>query len=398
MAIIADQISSYMEGSSLIRKMFEAGAILKQQYGEDAVCDFSLGNPDLPAPATVAAGMRKLADHALEPFTFGYMPNAGYPWARKKLAQFLCQEQGINLNENNLIITCGAAGGLNVLFKTILNPQDEVLSFSPYFVEYGFYVQNYQGVFKTVPSIADTFAPDLDALEKAITSKTKALLINSPNNPTGVIYTKSELEGIVKILEKMSEKYKQPIWLLSDEPYRFLSYDNVEVPSILPMYQYSAVISSFSKSLSLAGERLGYIIISPLLGESAQVINALTLVNRILGFVNPPVVGQHLMAAALGSQVDISIYSKRRDAMAKVLTAAGYSFQSPAGAFYFFPKAPGGDDVAFVERLQQEKILGVPGSAFGCKGHFRLAFCTDEKIILRAQDGLTKAYAHFSQK
>lgn len=396
MAIISTQISSYMENSSWIRKMFEAGAYLKQQYGEDAVCDFSLGNPDLPAPQTIATGLRKLADHALEPFAFGYMPNGGYPWVRKQLSQYLSQEQGMALNENNLILTCGAAGGLNALFKAILNPQDEVLGFSPYFVEYGFYVENYQGIFKAVPSVANTFAPDLDALEKAITPRTKALLINSPNNPTGVIYTKSELQGIVNILEVKSKKYNQAIWLISDEPYRFLSYEQVEIPSILPMYKYSAVVSSFSKSLSLAGERLGYVVISPLLDECEKVINALTLANRILGFVNPPVVGQHLMAEALGSHVDIGIYFKRREAMAKVLTESGYSFQKPAGAFYFFPKAPGGDDVAFVERLQQEKILAVPGSGFGCKGHFRLTFCTEEKIILRAQEGLTKACAHFS--
>lgn len=395
MVLLSQQVSGYLENASWIRRMFETGNQLKQQFGEDAVCDFSLGNPDLPAPPAVAQGMRDLADKAHEPFAFGYMPNGGYPWARKQLAAHLTKEQGMPedmpIDARHVILTCGAAGALNIFFRTMLDAGDEVLSFSPYFVEYGFYVENHRGVFNTVPTMADTFAPDLDALEKAIGPKTKALLINSPNNPTGTVYTLAQLQGIVDVLERMSTKYGHPIWLIADEPYRFLAFDGVKVPSVLPLYPYAVVVSSFSKNLSLAGERLGYCILSPRLEEHELVMSGLTLANRILGFVNPPVVGQHLMAAALGSQVDVGIYGARRKAMADVLTRAGYEFQMPAGAFYFFPKAPGGDDVAFVARLLQEKVLAVPGSGFGCKGHFRLTFCINEAIIQRSFEGFAAA-------
>lgn len=395
MDILSRQIAGYLEHASWIRRMFETGSQLKQQYGEDAVCDFSLGNPDLPAPPAVAQGLRDMLAMAEQPFAFGYMPNAGFGWAREKLAAHLSKEQAMPANlpirPEHLILTCGAAGALNVFFRTVLNEGDEVLSFAPYFVEYGFYVQNHRGVFNTVPTLADTFAPDLDALEKAIGPNTKALLINSPNNPTGVVYSRAQLQGIVDLLARMSQKHGHPIWLIADEPYRFLAFDGVEVPSVLPLYPYALVVSSFSKNLSLAGERLGYCVLSPLLQEHAIVMSALTLSNRILGFVNPPVVGQHLMAAALGSQVDVGIYAQRRKAMAEVLTQAGYEYQMPAGAFYFFPKAPGGDDVAFVARLLEQKVLAVPGTGFGRKGHFRLAFCVDEAIIRRSLAGFTAA-------
>ena len=270
-----------------------------------------------------------------------------------------------------------------------------MLGFAPYFVEYGFYVANHGGTFRAVKSKPDTFAPDLAALEEAISPKTRVVLINSPNNPTGVIYSRKDLVALTELLENKSQEYGKPIWLVADEPYRFLAYDNAEVPSVLPLYPYAVVISSFSKNLSLPGERVGFAAVSPLLHEKAELMAGLTLTNRILGFVNPPVVGQHIMAAALGSQVDLSIYAARRKAMGEVLKNAGYEFQMPAGAFYFFPKAPGGDDVAFVNRLVEERILAVPGTGFGCPGHFRLAFCVDEKVIRNAADGFAKARAAF---
>lgn len=371
--------------------MFEAGTLLKRQYGENAVCDFSLGNPDLPAPPAVARGLRALADAAGEPFAFGYMANGGFPWARKQLAEHLSVEQGVTLTSEDVILTCGAAGGLNAFFRTVLDPGEEVLTFAPYFVEYGFYVANHGGVFRTIPSLPDTFAPDAGALENAVTEKTRVLLINSPHNPTGVVYSREQLRALVDVLERQSRRYGRPIWLVADEPYRFLAYDGVEVPSVLPMYPYSATVSSFSKNLSLPGERLGYVAISPHMEERVELMAGLTLCNRILGFVNPPVVGQHLMAAALGSQVDVDVYAARRKAMAEVLEKAGYEFQKPAGAFYFFPKAPGGDDVAFVGRLQEQRVLAVPGSGFGCPGYFRLAFCVSEEVIRRAEPGFRKA-------
>ena len=395
MSILADSVTGYLEHASWIRRMFEAGGQLKARFGAENVYDFSLGNPDLPAPPAVAEGLKAFAEHAHEPFAFGYMPNGGYPWAREKLAAHLSHEQGAHIAAEDVILGCGAAGVLNAFLRAVLNPGEEMLAFAPYFVEYGFYVSNHGGVFKAVPSKKDTFAPDLDALEAAITEKTRVVLINSPHNPTGVVYKRKEVAAIADLQLNKSQQYGKPIWLVSDEPYRFLAYDGVEVPSVLPLYPYAVAISSFSKSLSLPGERLGYAAVSPLLPkeEKAQLMAGLTLTNRILGFVNPPVVGQHIMAAALGSQVDLSIYAARRKAMAEVLTQAGYEFQMPAGAFYFFPKAPGGDDVSFVNALLEERVLAVPGTGFGCPGHFRLAFCVDESVIRNSAEGFAKARA-----
>ena len=391
MELLSTAMADSIGKGSMIRRMFEAGIALKKQYGEDAVCDFSLGNPDLPPPPAVAEGLRALAEKAGQPFALGYMPNGGYDWARGALAAHLSKEHGVTLAASDVILTCGAAGGLNTLFKTILNPGDEVLALAPYFVEYGAYVRNHGGVFNTVRTKPETFDIDLDALDAAIGPKTRALIINSPNNPTGQVYSRETLAALCALLEKKSAEAGRPVFLVADEPYRFLAYDGVEVPSLLPMYPYAIVASSFSKNLSMPGERIGYLALSPRMEGRETLMNGLLLANRILGFVNPPVVGQHLMVAALGSQVDASIYARRRTAMAQVLTDAGYEFFMPKGAFYFFPKAPGGDDVAFAERLSKHLVLGVAGSGFGGPGHFRLAFCVDESVIMRAAEGLKKA-------
>lgn len=391
MNIISTQMSSSIENGSWIRRMFEAGIQLKQKYGNDAVCDFSLGNPDLAPPPAVGKALAAFAQHVDEPFSLGYMPNAGFGWAREKLAAHISKEQGVDIAGNDVILTCGAAGALNVIFKAVLEPDDEVLSVTPYFVEYGSYVNNHGGVFKKVATLPDTFGLDLPAIEAAITPKTRAMIINSPHNPTGNIYSRQELEGLVAILAKASERNGRPLYLIADEPYRFLAFDGVEVPSLLPMYPYAILASSFSKNMCLAGERLGYIALSPLFAERGQLMAGLTLANRILGFVNPPVVGQHIMAGALGSQVDPGIYARRREMMANILTDAGYEFQMPKGAFYFFPKAPGGDDVAFVNKLLEERILAVPGSGFGGPGHFRLAFCVEDEVIARSAEGFKRA-------
>ncbi len=391
MQLLSTSITENIEKGSWIRRMFEAGITLKKEHGENAVCDFSLGNPDLPPPASVAAGMRTLAESLHQPFSLGYMPNGGYLWAREALAAHLTREQGVPLANDDVMLSCGAAGALNAFFKAVLNPGDEVLVLAPYFVEYGAYISNHNGVIRVVPTHPDTFSPNLDAIAAALTPATRAIIINSPNNPTGQVYTRAELTALAGILETHSRKHSRPVFLIADEPYRFLAYDNVEVPSLLPLYPWAVLVSSFSKNLSMPGERVGYIALSPLMDNRPQLMAGLMLANRILGFVNPPVVGQHLMRAALGSEVDASIYRKRRDAMASVLTAAGYEFLLPKGAFYFFPKAPGGDDVAFVNALMRFLILAVPGSGFGGPGHFRLAFCADEAVIHRAAEGLKKA-------
>ena len=320
----------------------------------------------------------------------GYMPNGGYLWARDLLAAHLAKEQGAALTGADVMLTCGAAGGLNALFKTVLSPGEEVMVPAPYFVEYGAYAGNHGGVLRPVPSKED-FSLDIEALAAALTPKTRVLILNSPNNPTGQIYTRAELEAVCAILLEHSRKYDRPVFLAADEPYRFLAFDGVEVPSLLPMYPYAVLVSSFSKNLSLPGERVGYVALSPFMEGRETLMNGLLLSNRILGFVNPPVVGQHLMKAALGSQVDAGIYLQRRNAMAEVLSEAGYEFLMPKGAFYFFPKAPGGDDVAFCNTLMQQLVLAVPGSGFGRPGHFRLAFCVDEAVIRRAAPGFKKA-------
>lgn len=391
--ILSSQINGYMSKSSWIRRMFEAGIELKKKYGAENVYDFSLGNPDLAPPSAVAAGLRELADEAEKPFAFGYMPNAGYPQVRERLAEVVSAEQHAAVTGANLVITCGAAGGINALFRAVLEPGDEVLCPAPFFVEYGFYAENHQGVLKTVPAKPLTFELDLPAMAAAITERTRCVLVNSPNNPTGRIYTAAELAGLADILREASAKYGRPILLISDEPYRFLAYDNADVPAMFPIYEYSVVISSFSKNLALAGERVGYVAVNPAMPEGATLIGGLILTNRILGFVNAPAVGQRLLGHALGSEVDASIYAARRDAMAEVLRAAGFEFSLPQGAFYFFPRIPvGTDDTVFVNDLMQEQILAVPGSGFGYPGYFRLAFCVGEETIRGSAEGFKRAY------
>lgn len=397
MSVVSTQVGDYLSRASMIRRMFDAGIELKKLHGEDKVCDFSLGNPDLPAPAAVQTELYQLAERALEPNCFGYMPNAGFPWARERLAEFLSQEQTCTLSARNVIITVGAAGGINVLLRAIMNPGDELLAFSPYFVEYGFYAENSGGRFRTIPA-GPGFRPDLAALERALTPTVRAIIINSPNNPTGVIYSREELEGITRLLAAKSAEYGRPIFLISDEPYRYLIYDGAQVPPVLPLYEYAVVVGSFSKTLGIAGERVGYLAFAPQMPALDTLLNACILTNRILGFVNPPVIGQYLMSAALGSQVDVSIYDARRKAMAEVLDNAGIKYQMPKGAFYFFPEVPvgaNGDDKAFVQKLVEELVLVVPGSGFGCPGHFRMTFCMDEAIIRRSAAGFVKAVAAF---
>ncbi len=396
MNAISRQMTKSIESGSWIRRMFEAGIQLKQQYGEDAVCDFSLGNPDLPPPSAVGTALRSFAADVDRPFSLGYMPNAGFEWARSALAGYLSREQGIGLAAGDVLLSCGAAGALNALFKAILDPGDEVLTMAPYFVEYGAYVSNHGGVLRTVPSQPETFALDLEAIKATISGKTRAVLINSPHNPTGTIYSREELAALAGILEAASVQHGRPVYLVADEPYRFLAFDNAEVPALLPLYPYAVIVSSFSKNLSLAGERLGYLALSPLFADRAVLMAAAILANRVLGFVNPPVIGQHILKGALGTQVDVSAYARRRDLMGRILHEAGYEFQMPKGAFYFFPKAPGGDDVTFVNTLAEERILAVPGRGFGGPGHFRLAFCVQDEVILRSAEGFARARKKFA--
>jgi len=391
MQLISSQMTGYIERASWIRKMFEEGIRLKKEFGEDAVHDFSLGNPDLPPPPEIKKALCEIADQADQPFFLGYMPNFGYPHVRERLAEEVSKEQGVDVPADCLIITCGAAGALNSVFRAVLEPGDEVLTPAPFFVEYGFYAENHSATLKPVPSKPMTFELDIAGIDAAINDKTRVVLINSPNNPTGVVYSREELEGLAAILEKHNEKRDRPIFILSDEPYRFLSFDGVEVPSLLDIYKYTIVCSSFSKNLSLAGGRVGYALINPAIDGKETLIGAVVMANRILGFVNAPALAQKLLGKALGTTVDVGIYDARRKAMAEVLDNAGFKYSMPKGAFYFFPEAPGGDDVKFCAVLQEEKILAVPGTGFGCPGYFRLAFCVSEEVILRAKDAFVRA-------
>jgi len=392
MQMIGTDISNSIQAASWIRRMFEAGIELKQKFGADQVCDFTLGNPDLPPVPEVARTLRSLADTVEQPLALGYMPNAGLPSARQRLAEHLAREQGVPLTSSHVIVTCGAAGGLNAIFRTVLERGDEVICPSPYFVEYGFYTGNYGAKLVPVPSRLPDFSLDLDAIESVVTARTRIVLIDSPNNPTGAVYSKNELEALAAVLARAGERFGRPIYLVSDEPYRFLAYDGTEVPPVLPLHEFSMAVGSFSKSLSLAGERVGYIAVNPAMPQSDELIAGLIFCNRTLGYVNAPVIGQRLVETALDTTVDAEIYKRRRDAMASVLREADIEFLLPKGAFYFFPKVPGQvDDLEFCQLLREERILAVPGRGFGLPGYFRLTYCMDEAIILRAAQGFKKA-------
>ena len=385
---IAKKMQQFAEKSSWIRKMFEEGARLKAEYGAEAVCDFSLGNPDVPPPGRFQEVLRQVAADDT-PGMHGYMPNGGFPHVREKMAARVGAEQGVAVQGTDVLMTCGAAGALNVVFKTILDPGDEVVVLAPFFVEYHFYVDNHGGVVRVVPTRED-FGLDLEALEQAVGPKTKAVLVNSPNNPTGQVYTADELARLGELLEAASERAGHVIYLLADEPYRAIVYDGVQVPSIFAAYHNSIVVTSFSKDLSLPGERIGYLAVHPDIEAKAELLDGLTLANRILGFVNAPALMQRVVAELVEAHVDVSVYARRRDLFCRILDEAGYEYVRPKGAFYLFPRVPG-DDVAFCGLLRQEKILAVPGRGFGAPGHVRLAFCVDEQVIRRAADGLARA-------
>ena len=395
MQLVTEQISNSMAGSSWIRKMFERGIELKKRYGADSVCDFSLGNPDVPPPAGVKGALEALAAEAVKPLGLGYCPNAGIPAVREAIAGYINRQQGTDkVGSGHIVMTVGAAGALVSFFRAVIEPGDEVICPAPYFVEYASYCGHFGGVLKPVLSRSRDFSPDIEGIAAAITPKTRAILVNSPNNPTGAIYSAETMKNLASLVDRVNASRgndERPLFLLSDEPYRAFAYDGAEVAPVLPLTRWSAVLGSFSKTLSLAGERVGYLCLNPDMPGVETLVAAVTLTNRTLGFVNAPVIGQRLAAALVAETVDLDVYDRRRRLMAEVLSAAGIEFEMPKGAFYFFPKAPGGDDLAFADALAEELILAVPGRGFGGPGHIRLSCSVEEPIIERAAAGFKRA-------
>ena len=386
---IAEKVKGYMERSSWIRKMFEQGIELKNKIGPEKVFDFSLGNPNLEPPDEVhQAILEAISDK--RPGKHAYMPNAGFRETRAAVSAFLSREHGLPLNWEQVIMTCGAGGGLNVALKTILDPGDEVLVLSPYFVEYFFYIDNHNGIGKVVKTSED-FSLDINAIEASITNKTKAIIINSPNNPSGRIYDETSLRKLSKLFDMIKQKNNQTIYLLSDEPYSKITYDEARVPSVFQVYANSMVITSYSKDLSLPGERIGYVAVNPQMENWRQIVDGLTFCNRILGFVNAPALMQRILPRVQGLRVNVQEYQKKRDSLCLGLASAGYQFSKPEGAFYLFPKSPIPDDVKFVKELLEENILAVPGAGFGTPGYFRLAYCVADRVIEGSLGGFGRA-------
>jgi aspartate aminotransferase len=390
---IAKKIADIISRSSWIRKMFEEGAQLKAQYGAENVYDFSLGNPNLPPPEKFSEILREtvavcgLGDHC-------YMPNTGYPMVCGSIAEFLSKEQETTVSEKEIMMTCGASGALNVALKAILDPGDEVLTPVPCFVEYAFYADNHGGVLKTASTTPD-FQLDLDAMASAINEKTKAVLINSPNNPTGQIYPEARLQALGDLLTQKSRQYNRTIYLISDEPYRKIVFDGATVPSIFKAYRDSIIGTSYSKDLSIPGERIGFVAVNPAAAFKKELMGGMALANRILGFVNAPALMQRVVACMQGMSVDISEYKRKRDMLCNALAEYGYEFVKPPGTFYLFPKTPIADDVKFVQALKDERILVVPGSGFHGPGHFRIAFCVTDETIQRALPGFKRVTERF---
>ena len=386
---IAKKIKASMSNSSMIRKMFEDGAVLKKKYGADKVYDFSLGNPNVEPPDVFKKQLIRLAKEQIA-MKHGYAPNAGFAETRQAIAAKINKTYGLKLTADHIVMSCGAAGALNVIFKSLLDPKDEVIVLKPFFVEYPFYVTNYGGVVKFVKT-KDDFSLDIEAISKAIGKKTKAIMINSPNNPTGRVYSQKNIKDLAALLRKKSRELNHTIYLVSDEPYNEIVYDNVKVPGVLKAYANSIVAYSYSKTLSLPGERIGYIAVNPKLYDAKELISALILCTRILGFVHAPALMQRIVVKLQNAAVDVKVYQKKRDLLCAGLARVKYHFAKPQGAFYLFVKSPITDDVEFIKILLKKNILVVPGSGFGCPGYFRIAYCVDDNTIINAIPGFAEA-------
>ena len=382
--MISEKMKPYVKNNSAIRMMFEEGNRLRAKYGADKVFDFSLGNPSVPAPDSVREAIIELVNTTDPTILHGYMSNAGFEDVRQTIAESLNRRFDTKFSAKNLIMTVGAASGLNVILKTILNPGEEVIVFAPYFLEYGAYVRNFDGKLVEISPDTATFQPNLAEFEEKITPKTKAVIVNTPNNPTGVVYSEETIRKMAEIMEKKQNEYGTEIYLISDEPYRELAYDGVDVPYLTRYYANTIVGYSYSKSLSLPGERIGYLVIPDDVKDSETLIAAANVANRILGFVNAPTLQQKVVKACLNAKTDISYYDRNREALYNGLKELGFECVRPEGAFYLFVKSPVEDEKAFCAAAKKYNILIVPGSSFGCPGYVRIAYCVAYETIVNS--------------
>lgn len=378
--------------NGVIRKMFEEGALLKKKYGEDNVYDFSIGNPDLDPPSEVVEAIEEIAADT-SPMCHGYMPNPGYMQARQAMAEKTSLEQGTAVPADCVIMSVGAAGAMNCVFKALLNDGDEVIVPAPYFAEYGHYCANHGGTLRPVPTKND-FSLDTDAIKAALTEKTAAVIINSPNNPTGRIYSREEIQALSAVLTAHGEKTGRYPYIVCDEPYRAITYGGKKVAPVFPEYRQAVVVTSFAKNLSVPGERIGYIAVNPASDDASEMVAACILATRILGFVNAPAFFQKVIARSWNARCDYSLYEKRCREIMEIMDYAGLQYAKPEGAFYLFVKVPegwNGDDMAFTEHLKKFNILCAPGTGFGGKGWFRISYCVAEKTILNSKEAFYKA-------
>ena len=383
--MISKQMEHMVANSSAIRAMFEEGTRMAKEFGKENVYDFSLGNPNVPAPKAVKAAIAELLEVEDPLVLHGYTnSNAGYGEVRDCVAKSLNERFGTAFSAKNILMTVGAAGGLNVILKALLNPGDEVITFAPYFGEYRSYVDNYDGILVEISPNTVDFQPKLDEFEEKITGKTKAVIVNTPNNPTGVVYSEATIQKLAEILEKKQKEYQTEIYLISDEPYRELAYDGVEVPYLTKYYANTIVGYSYSKSLSLPGERIGYLVIPDEVKDSETLISAANVANRILGFVNAPTLQQKVVEKCIGEKTDISFYDRNRETLYNGLRELGYECIKPQGAFYLFVKSPVANEKEFVAKAKEYHILIVPGSSFACPGYVRLAYCTSYETIVNS--------------
>ena len=388
---VSQKVRRFMEEGGWIRRVFEEGLALKAQIGADKVFDLSLGNPVMEPPQEFQDELRRLANAPLSGM-HRYMPNPGYMETRQAVADTLSAETGLDFSGGDVIMTCGAAAAANVVLKTILNEGDEVIILAPYFFEYLYYIDNHGGV-AVVAACDDQFQPDLAKIESVVTEKTRAILINSPNNPSGAVYSEERLTGLAALLERKQAEHGTEIFIISDEPYRRIIFDGISFPQVLPQYDNSVVVTSHAKDLALPGERIGYIAVNPNYADKEELSAGLSFCNRTLGFVNAPALMQHIVRSLQGVSVDAGYYEKKRDYLCRHLGELGYDVFRPQGAFYLFPKAPIEDDVAFCKTLLNSNVLVVPGRGFGTSGYFRISYCVEDWVLEGAVKGFAAAIA-----